>query len=247
MWPGMMPIIARPALMMPAHFGIAPQVALYAHHILRGNAVRDRHDQPDTRIRRLHDGIGAERRGDEDQARRGARVRDRFLHGVEHRPLQVLGAALSGGNTAHDVRAVGDHLLRVERPLVAREALDDDARLLVEEDTHATLRAVTTRSAASESVSAVRIGRPLSVRMRRPSSTFVPASRTTSGTGTCTSRSAWTTPCATQSQRLIPANTFTRMARTFLSESTRRNAAATRSGLAPPPMSRKLAGSPPAC
>src|SRR2546422_6756040 len=37
------------------------------------------------------------------------------------------------------------------------------------------------------------------------------------------------------------------MARTFLSESTRRNAAATRSGLAPPPMSRKLAGSPPAC
>src|SRR5256886_12957889 len=46
-------------------------------------------------------------------------------------------------------------------------------------------------------------------------------------------------PCATQSQRLIPANTFTRMARTFLSESTRRNAAATRSGLAPPPRSEE--------
>jgi hypothetical protein len=45
----------------------------------------------------------------------------------------------------------------------------------------------------------------------------------------------------------MPANTFTRIAFTLRSDSTSRNAAATRSGLAPPPMSRKLAGSPPAC
>src|SRR5438552_15691391 len=159
------------------------------------------------------------------------------------------GPALSRGDAAHDVRARGDQFLGVEGALVAGEALDDGRRLLVEQAAHAATpasRAATTRSAASERVSAVRIGRPLSERMRRPSSTLVPASRTTSGTGTCTARTAWTTPCATQSQRLIPANTFTRMARTFLSESTRRNAAATRSGLAPPPMSRKFAGSPPA-
>ena len=58
---------------------------------------------------------------------------------------------------------------------------------------------------------------------------------------------ACTTPCATQSQRLMPAKMLTRIAFTFVSESTRLKAAATRSGEAPPPTSRKFAGSPPAC
>src|SRR2546426_606815 len=231
---------------------VAPQVPLHGHHVLGGDAVRDGHDQPDPRVRGFHDGVGAERRGDEDEARHGSRVRHRFLRGVEHGPAEMGGAALPGRDAAHDVGAVRDHFLRVERPLVAREALDDDVGLLVEQDTHvaptrAASRAATTRSAASDSVSAVRISSPLSFRIRRPSSTLVPASRTTSGTGTRTSRTAWTTPCATQSQRLIPANTFTRIALTLRSESTSRNAAATRSGPAPPPMSRKFASSPPAC
>src|SRR5439155_297559 len=240
----------RPYERRAALFGVPAEVALHPHHVLRRNAVRDGHDQPNAGVRRLHDRVGAKRRGDENQARRGARGRYRFLHRIEDRAPQMVGAALSRGDASHDIRAVGDHLLGVEGALVAGEALDDDAGLLIEQDAHAALtrsRASTTRSAASERVSAVRIGRPLSVRMRRPSSTFVPASRTTSGTGTWTSRTAWTTPCATQSQRLIPANTFTRMARTRLSESTRRNAAATRSGLAAPPISRKFAGSPAAC
>jgi hypothetical protein len=43
------------------------------------------------------------------------------------------------------------------------------------------VRAPTTLSAASDSESAEMIGRLLSLRMRRPSSTLVPASRTTSG------------------------------------------------------------------
>src|SRR5438034_9101381 len=127
---------------------------------------------------------------------RSARVRDRFLHGVEDRPSQMLAAALPRGDAAHDVRAVRDHLPGVEGALVPGKALDNDARLLVEQDAHAGLvlgadrRAATTFSAASERLAAVRIGRPLSVRMRRPSSTLVPASRPTSGTGTCTSRPA---------------------------------------------------------
>src|SRR5438034_6980361 len=43
---------------------------------------------------------------------RSARVRDRFLHGVEDRPSQMLAAALPRGDAAHDVRAVRDHLDR---------------------------------------------------------------------------------------------------------------------------------------
>ena len=54
-------------------------------------------------------------------------------------------------------------------------------------------------------------------------------------------------PRATQSQRLMPAKMFTSIASTLASESTRLKALATRSGVAPPPMSRKFAGSPPAC
>src|SRR5437762_8813978 len=174
-----------------ALLGVPPQVALHPHHVLRGNTIRDGYDQPDAGVRRLHDGVGAERRGDENQARRRARVRDRFLHGVEDRPSQMLAAALPRGDAAHDVRAVPDHLPGVEGALVPGKALDNDARLLVEQDAHAGFVVVaTTFSAASESVSAVRIGRPLSMRMRRPSSTLVPASRTTSGTGTRTSRTA---------------------------------------------------------
>ena len=56
------------------------------------------------------------------------------------------------------------------------------------------------------------IGSLLSLRIFRPSSTLVPASRTTSGTCSPTSFTAWTTPWATQSQRLMPAKMLTRMA-----------------------------------
>src|SRR5438034_11846106 len=92
---------------------------------------------------------------------RSARVRDRFLHGVEDRPSQMLAAALPRGDAAHDVRAVRDHLPGVEGALVPGKALDNDARLLVEQDAHAGFvlgadgRAATTFQAASECVSAV--------------------------------------------------------------------------------------------
>ena len=46
-------------------------------------------------------------------------------------------------------------------------------------------------------------------------------------------------------QRMMPPKMFTSTARTFLSESKMRNASVTCSALAPPPTSRKLAGSPP--
>src|SRR2546426_410753 len=51
-------------------------------------------------------------------------------------PAQVGGAAFPGRRTPHHVRAVGDHLLGVEGALVAREPLDDDRRLLIEQDAH---------------------------------------------------------------------------------------------------------------
>src|SRR5262249_50915642 len=134
------------------------------------------------------------------------------LDRIEYRLAKVNRSTFSWRHAADDLRPIRHHLLGVERALVSGEPLDNDACLLVEQNAHAALdpsHAATTRSAASASESAVRMGSPLSCRILRPSSTFVPASLTTRGTGTCTSRTAWTTPCATQSHRLIPANTFT--------------------------------------
>ena len=53
-------------------------------------------------------------------------------------------------------------------------------------------------------------------------------------------------PRATSSPRVIPPKMFTRIASTFGSARMSRIAAATLSARAPPPMSRKFAGSPPA-
>jgi hypothetical protein len=61
----------------------------------------------------------------------------RLLDRVEHRDrvLELL-PALSRGHAGDDVRAVLQHLLGVERAVAARDALHDEARVLVDEDAH---------------------------------------------------------------------------------------------------------------
>src|SRR6266481_1863273 len=229
-------------------FRIAPQIALDAHHILRRNAVGDNADQLESCIGGFHQRIGRVRRRHEHETGLGAGGLHCVFHRVEDRKIQMRLSAFSRRDAAHDLRTVFNHFLGVERRLAAGEALQDHPCRCIDENAHwrSPLRdTATTFCAASASVSAVMMGRPQSRTMRLPSSTLVPASRTTSGTRRPVA--ACTTPCATQSQRLMPAKMLTRIAFTFWSDSTRLNAAATRSGEAPPPTSRKLAGSPPAC
>src|SRR6266436_6461923 len=228
--------------------GVAPQVALDPHHVLRGNAVGDDADQPQARVGGFHQRIRRVRRRHKGQTGLGAGGLHRVFHRIEDRAVQMRLPTLARRDSAHDLGAVFDHFLGVESRLVTGEALQDYRRRCVDENAHLTSPprdAATTLCAASARVSAVMMGRPQSRTMRLPSSTLVPASRTTSGTRRPVA--ACTTPCATQSQRLMPAKMLTRIAFTFWSDSTRLNAAATRSGEAPPPTSRKLAGSPPAC
>ena len=70
--------------------------------------------------------------------------------------------------------------------------------------------------------------------------------RMTIGTGTPSSLTAAMTPCASTSQRRMPPKMLISTALTFLSAIRMRNAFWICSALAPPPTSRKLAGSPPA-
>ena len=78
------------------------------------------------------------------------------------------------------------------------------------------------------------------------SAAFVPTIRTTIGTSRSWTARASISPLATSSPRVMPPKMLTRMALTLGSARMIRIAAATLSALAPPPMSRKLAGSPPA-
>src|SRR5579863_615425 len=237
---------------------IAAEIALDAHHVLCGDPVGDGDREADPAVGRFHDRIARERARYENAARRGAGHPDGVLDRVEHGKPEVGGTALARCDATDDRGAVGDHLPGVERGFVAREPLEDDPGVLVDEDAHraacadpapaltSSPSAATALRAASASDSAGMMCSPLSLRMRRPSSTFVPASRATMGTLMCWSRAAWTTPWAIQSQRLMPAKMFTSTTLTRGSDRTRRKAAATRSGDAPPPTSRKFAGSAPA-
>jgi hypothetical protein len=86
---------------------------------------------------------------------------------------------------------------------------------------------------------------PLSFRIFLPSSTLVPSRRTTSGTLSPRSRVAATTPWAMTSHFMMPPKMFTKMPFTCGLFRIMVNAFFTCSSLAPPPTSRKFAGSPP--
>src|SRR5205807_8141942 len=112
----------------------------------------------------------------------GAGLLRRFGHGVEHRRAFVHGAALAGGDTADGVGAVFAHLLGVERPRRAGEALNDQLRLLSNQDGHYLLPAAaraTTFCAPSAMSLALVTASPDWARIFLPSSTLVPSRRTT--------------------------------------------------------------------
>ena len=89
------------------------------------------------------------------------------------------------------------------------------------------------------------ISRPLCGEHLAALSAFVPSRRTTTGTLHADLLDRLMMPSAIMSQRTMPPKMFTRIACTFLFDRISLNAAVTRSAVAPPPTSRKFAGSPP--
>ena len=99
---------------------------------------------------------------------------------------------LPGVIAAHHFGPVGDRLLGVKGAFPAREALNQQPCIFVDQNAHAALpcAAFTTFSAASRMPSATVKFNPESIRIFRPSSTLVPSMRTTIGTLTLSSRAA---------------------------------------------------------
>src|SRR4030095_11126438 len=140
---------------------------------------------------------------------------------VEDRDVVVeLLAALAWRHTGHDLRAVLDHLARVEGSVAARDALDNDRRALVDEDAHAALPPVASCTArCTASSMSVMAEKPFSVRIFTAISSFVPVRRITIGTLSGFCFVAVTMPLATSSVRLMPPQMLNRMAFTLGSRS----------------------------
>src|SRR5262249_46816735 len=150
-----------------------------------------------------------------DHRRVRALQADRFLDGVVHRHLLEAGdlaAALARRDAGDDARAVLDHLLGVERTRRAGHALDDELGVVSDEDAHLEPpAALTTFCAPSAMSAAAMMLSPLSASIFLPSSTFVPSSRTTSGTLRPTSFVAAITPAAIVSHFMMPPKMLTKI------------------------------------
>src|SRR6266542_1222236 len=217
-----------------------------AHHVECRDALGDAHHQRDAGVCRFHDRVGGKRRRHENHGRIRTGLAHRIGDRVEHRPAFVCRATLARCHAADDLRPVRRRLLCVEGALLARESLDDQTRVPIDQYGHDYFASATTRSAASLIVSAVVKFRRLSRSICFPFSTLVPSILMTIGTGTPRSFTAAMTPSARMSHRRMPPKILMSTALTCVSDIRMRNAFLICSAFAPPPTSRKLAGSPPA-
>ena len=138
-----MPILHSPGVITPGQFGpisvelrISAERALRLHHVQRRDALGDADDDGDAGLRRLEDRVRGAGRRHVDDRRVGARLLDGLGDGVEHREAFVHDAALAGRDAADDVGAVLAHLLGVEGPGRAGDALDDQLRVFSDENRH---------------------------------------------------------------------------------------------------------------
>ena len=139
---GMIPTFALPGESAPGQFGpisvmpAAAHVAVDPEHVVGRNAFGDHDHGLDAGVDRLVDGVGGERSRDEDHRRVRAVLRDRLGDGVEDGDAFDVLAALARGHARDEVRAVGAVAEAVEAPLRAGQALDDEPRVVVDDDRH---------------------------------------------------------------------------------------------------------------
>src|SRR5690606_4249037 len=229
-----------------ANTALAHDILFHIQHIECRNTFGNADDQFNTGICRFDNGILAERCRHVDHRCGGAGFLYCFGNRIEHRQVEVFLAALARRHAANHLGTVGNRLLGMEGALRAGKALADNPRVLVDQYAHATPpAALTTCSAASLKPLAGVIARPLSASFCEPSSALLPSRRTTTGILTPTSLTAAMMPSAIRSQRTMPPKMFTSTAFTLSSDRMILNASVTRSRVAPPPTSRKLAGKPP--
>src|SRR6266550_106243 len=165
MFPGMMPTLLLPGEMSPGQFG---PISRAARSCTYGDGCRN-----------VDDGGVCLRFMD----RLGDRVEDR--HGV----LEPL-PAFSGRHSGDNLRAVGHHLLGMERAVAAGDPLHHQAGRLIDEDAHAAFPLTFATACFTASSMSVSAENPALVRISTASCSFVPMRRMTIGTWSGNSRVA---------------------------------------------------------
>ena len=112
------------------------QRTLDAHHVQDGNALRNAHGQFDFGVNRLQNRVGSEWWRHVNCAGVGASGFLGLCNRVEHRAIQVRGAALAWADPTNDVGAIGNGLLAMERALLTGETLGDDLGVFVNQNCH---------------------------------------------------------------------------------------------------------------
>ena len=174
MWPGMMPILHSPGVMTPGQLG--PISRDFEPDSARFTLTMSSTGMPS--VMQTMSGISASIAsriasaanggGHVDHAGRCTGRRFRFAHRVEDGQAQMRRAAFAGRGAADHLRSVGDRLFGMERPLIAGEALADDACVLVDENGHCLpaqlLRSFPPHEAGSKSITPASV--PVSCRRR---------------------------------------------------------------------------------
>src|ERR1700678_3561513 len=237
------------------------QGLLAAHSIAGGDHVAHRHalgdadDQIEFGVDRLIDGGGGEgRRHIDHRYRRAGPFPGFFRVAVDGDPLETLSCLvrIHAGNEARLAVGVVAAQPRMESAGLSGDALRHHLGVPIDQYAHVNrlltyfpATAATIFCAASAMLPAEMIGSPEASSICLPSSSFVPFMRTTNGTPSFTSLAAAITPSAMVSQRMMPPNIFTRTPLTAGFFSMSLNASVTFCAVAPPPTSRKFAGSAP--
>src|SRR5262249_14142075 len=155
----------------------ALQVGVDPNHVERRDALGDADDQLDPGVRRLQDRIRGAGGRAQDHGAVGAGLAHRLLDAVEEREALDGGAALPRGDAAHDTGAVFAAADRVEGAVFAH-ALDQDPRVLADQDAHCCPpAAATTFFAAAVMSSAAAKFRPESRSICLPFSSLLPFMR----------------------------------------------------------------------
>src|SRR2546430_8840130 len=113
---------------------LAASVGDEVEAIVKGNALRNDHDELDPRFDCLYGRILRVRGGDEQDRRVRLSPEDRIPYPIKDGNPLDLRAGLAWRHAGHDLRPKVPHRTRMELPLMTRDALDDNAGLLCQED-----------------------------------------------------------------------------------------------------------------
>src|SRR5687768_15195024 len=112
------------------------QKLFYLHHVERGDAFGNAYDYRNACIGSFHDSVRRECRRHIDYGSVSSCFLDRVGNGVEDRNAFVCRTALTRSYTTNNVGAILDHLFCMKCTLPAGNSLHDEARRLIDKNTH---------------------------------------------------------------------------------------------------------------